>query len=66
MNPTLSPCIRSCRIDPDTGWCVGCLRTIDEIAAWGSMTPAQRMAVLADLPGRQSAAAAPGDCGGGG
>lgn len=32
--PVASPCINVCRMDAATGWCEGCLRTIDEIAAW--------------------------------
>lgn len=31
-----SPCVSVCRMDPVTNWCEGCLRTIDEIRAWGS------------------------------
>jgi predicted Fe-S protein YdhL (DUF1289 family) len=40
-------------MDPRTGWCVGCLRTIEEIATWGSMGEARRAEVMAALPGRQ-------------
>lgn len=40
-----SPCISICRIDPADSLCVGCQRTIDEIADWGAMTPAQRVDV---------------------
>lgn len=29
-----SPCISVCRMDAATGLCVGCLRTLDEIASW--------------------------------
>jgi predicted Fe-S protein YdhL (DUF1289 family) len=29
-----SPCISVCRMEPQTGWCEGCLRTIDEIMQW--------------------------------
>ena len=32
-----SPCICVCTMDPGTGWCVGCYRTLDEIAAWSRM-----------------------------
>jgi uncharacterized protein len=32
--PVASPCINVCRMDAGTGWCEGCLRTLDEIAAW--------------------------------
>ena len=32
-----SPCVSVCAVNPDTGWCEGCLRNITEIAAWGQM-----------------------------
>lgn len=32
-----SPCKSICRMDAATGWCEGCLRTLDEIAAWSTM-----------------------------
>ena len=38
-----SPCISVCRVDADSGWCDGCLRTLGEIAAWGGLDdPARR------------------------
>lgn len=45
----LSPCIAVCRLDPATGRCVGCGRTIDEIAEWPNLTEAQRAAIVARL-----------------
>jgi predicted Fe-S protein YdhL (DUF1289 family) len=36
--PVPSPCISVCRMNPASGLCDGCLRTLDEIAAWGSMS----------------------------
>lgn len=47
-----SPCINLCRMDPVTGWCEGCRRTLDEIAAWSSMDATRREAVWQQLPGR--------------
>ena len=35
--PVASPCISVCQIDGATGLCVGCLRTLDEIAAWSML-----------------------------
>jgi uncharacterized protein len=35
--PVPSPCNSVCRMSPDTGFCEGCFRTIDEIVAWGQM-----------------------------
>jgi uncharacterized protein len=32
-----SPCISVCRVDAASGWCGGCLRTLDEIAAWSQL-----------------------------
>lgn len=50
--PALSPCIGVCKIDAASRLCTGCLRTLDEIAAWGGMSEAERRAVMADLPQR--------------
>jgi len=47
-----SPCISVCRMDPRTGLCEGCLRTIDEIAVWGSMTEDAREGVIAEIEKR--------------
>ena len=49
-----SPCLKVCLMDPQNELCKGCFRTLDEIARWGSMTDAQREAVMADLPRRAS------------
>jgi uncharacterized protein len=57
-----SPCVKICVIERDSRLCTGCLRTIDEIAAWAGMTPEARRAIMADLPGR--AARLPGRRGG--
>jgi predicted Fe-S protein YdhL (DUF1289 family) len=47
-----SPCNKVCQIDIATGWCLGCGRTLAEIAAWPGLTPAERRALLAALPAR--------------
>jgi len=44
--PAASPCISVCRLDASSGLCVGCLRTLDEIAAWGSLDDDARRDVL--------------------
>jgi uncharacterized protein len=51
---TISPCIAVCVMDPRTGWCKGCHRTIGEIAGWLGMSEAERRAVLAALPARRT------------
>lgn len=49
-----SPCIKVCVIHPAARLCTGCYRSIDEIGAWSRMTPEERRAVMAELPGRAS------------
>jgi len=49
-----SPCTSVCKIDAATGWCAGCLRTIDEIAAWGSLDDRAKRAVWKLLPARRA------------
>ena len=50
-----SPCINVCQMHPASGWCVGCLRTLDEIAAWGGLDDIGRREVLQRLRGRRVA-----------
>lgn len=47
-----SPCVNVCVIHPAAGICTGCLRTLDEIAAWSRFTPERRRSVMAELPAR--------------
>ena len=48
-----SPCINVCRMDAASGLCEGCLRTIDEIAAWGTMDDDGKRAVWQRLEQRR-------------
>lgn len=43
-----SPCINVCVLD-DARTCVGCRRTLDEIARWGQMGAAEQWQVIARL-----------------
>ncbi|MEI9995324.1 MAG: DUF1289 domain-containing protein [Rhizomicrobium sp.] len=47
-----SPCIKVCVIDGPTDLCLGCGRTLPEIASWGRMSEEQRRATMAALPQR--------------
>jgi predicted Fe-S protein YdhL (DUF1289 family) len=53
-----SPCTSVCAIDAVTGLCVGCLRTLDEIARWGMLDDEAKRAVWAELAVRRAGAAA--------
>ena len=46
--------MRICRIDLDTGWCLGCKRTVDEIARWMAMDDTARQKVIDQLPSRHA------------
>ena len=50
-----SPCTSVCRMDAASGLCEGCLRTIDEIAAWGMLDDQGRRAVWLKIEERGSA-----------
>ncbi len=52
-----SPCLGICLMDPSTRQCRGCLRTVEEIAAWYDASPAEKRAILARLAERRTAAA---------
>ena len=49
-----SPCISVCRMDPDNGLCLGCLRTIDEVIAWGRLGEGDKRRVWRDIVQRAS------------
>ncbi len=53
--PVASPCNDVCRIDENSGRCLGCCRTLDEIARWSTMSDAHKRAVLDALPARRVA-----------
>ena len=49
-----SPCVSVCVMDPVSGLCKGCCRTLDEIAAWSVLDDAAKRAVWAALPVRRA------------
>jgi predicted Fe-S protein YdhL (DUF1289 family) len=51
-----SPCVDVCRMNPETGFCDGCFRNIDEIAAWSSHDDDAKRAVLARVESRRQGA----------
>ena len=50
-----SPCTKVCVMDAENRYCLGCKRTLGEIAGWSEMADAERAAVMAQLPARRSA-----------
>jgi predicted Fe-S protein YdhL (DUF1289 family) len=48
----INPCIQICTIDPDSGLCMGCSRTEEEITNWFLMTREERIELVKQLPKR--------------
>jgi hypothetical protein len=48
-----SPCINVCMVDGESGLCVGCHRTLAEIARWGALPSDERQRIMAALPARR-------------
>ena len=48
-----TPCVKVCVVEGESGLCLGCFRTLGEIAAWGSLPEAERAALMAELPARR-------------
>lgn len=51
-----SPCMAICVLDEATGYCEGCMRTLDEISVWGRASNAERLEILQLLKERRRAA----------
>jgi len=49
-----SPCTSVCMIDPVTGLCGGCFRTLEEIAGWIDFSATEKRTVIAALDARRS------------
>ena len=54
--PISTPCIKVCAVSGQTGLCIGCGRTLAEIASWGGMSEPERKAIMTELPARIAAA----------
>lgn len=50
-----SPCTGVCQMDKDTGYCKGCLRTIDEIIDWGVASESRKRDIWAAIERRRVA-----------
>ena len=47
-----SPCIGVCEIDTIKNLCIGCLRTLDEIAMWPQMDDQRALEIIEEIKGR--------------
>ena len=54
MGEVQSPCVEICQLDPVSGMCLGCFRTMDEIASWIELTDIEKQNVLLNAQKRKS------------
>jgi uncharacterized protein len=47
-----TPCTKVCTVDPASGLCIGCGRTLAEIGGWTLLTAQERRDIMATLPAR--------------
>ena len=59
--PVESPCNGGCIIEPETGYCEGCWRTMREITRWTSFSDAQRREVLEQIELRKAGLVGPAE-----
>jgi len=53
--PIATPCIKVCAVSGQSGLCIGCGRTLGEIASWGGLSDADRRRIMDELPRRLEA-----------
>lgn len=50
--PIVTPCVKVCAVDGASGYCLGCRRTLPEIAGWAKLSDEERAAIMTALPDR--------------
>jgi predicted Fe-S protein YdhL (DUF1289 family) len=51
--PIATPCVKVCIVDGESGLCLGCYRTLGEVARWSMLAETERAEIIAALPGRR-------------
>lgn len=44
-----TPCTKVCTLDSSGQLCIGCRRTVEEIAVWASLSDEQRRTIMREL-----------------
>ena len=52
--PIKTPCIKVCVVDGESGLCLGCYRTLAEVAGWERLGDAERERIMTGLAERRS------------
>ncbi len=50
-----TPCVKICTLDAERRRCLGCGRTVEEIAQWAAMSAGERRRIMDALPERLAA-----------
>jgi predicted Fe-S protein YdhL (DUF1289 family) len=45
--------VKVCIVDGESGLCLGCYRTLGEVARWSALADDERREIMAALPARQ-------------
>ena len=48
-----SPCKNVCELDPNTGFCLGCKRSIDEINNWSLKDDKEKISIIKKAQNRE-------------
>ena len=51
--PIVTPCVKVCVVDGESGLCLGCFRTLAEIAGWAKLTDERRAEIMSELADRR-------------
>jgi predicted Fe-S protein YdhL (DUF1289 family) len=51
-SPIESPCDKVCTLEPTSGLCFGCGRTLAEIERWATYSDGERTRIMTELPDR--------------
>ncbi len=54
-SPVPSPCVNVCQLDEQQRWCLGCWRSLGEIAAWARLPEDDKRQVWLRLDARRAA-----------
>lgn len=49
-----TPCVKVCVVDGESGLCLGCYRTLAEVAGWARFTDDERAVLMAELSARRA------------
>ncbi len=52
--PIVTPCVKVCIVDGESGLCLGCQRTLPEIAGWAKLSDDERADIMSGLKDRRS------------